>query len=148
MRFLPLPSPGGELHVEHAHGHRGSAAVVRALVDPDERPNALQVDGTVTLELPEGTVAEERPVTISAEAGMIPTSLEFALKEEEFGLWVSISILINKHALNVDPGDRARASLFGPDSPHLPDRFQLWRRSADSFWSRWPVRDVVDGVSP
>jgi hypothetical protein len=54
-------------------------------------PNALQVDGTVTLELPEGTVAEQRPVTISAEAGMIPTSLEFALKEEEFGPWVSIS---------------------------------------------------------
>ena len=52
--------------------------------------NLLEVDGTVTLALPEGKVADQRPVTISTSAGLAPTGLALSLREEEFGPWVSI----------------------------------------------------------
>jgi hypothetical protein len=50
----------------------------------------LEVDGAVTLELPEGTVASQQSVTLtkSTGAGLIMWTL--ALKEESFGSWISI----------------------------------------------------------
>jgi hypothetical protein len=53
-------------------------------------PALLQVDGTVTLELPEGKVAYQQPVTINASSGAPPTSLSFSLQEGSFGPWVSL----------------------------------------------------------
>jgi hypothetical protein len=53
-------------------------------------PEALQVDGTVTLELPEGKIADQRPVTLGASAGTVTSRLSFVLNEEDFGPWVSI----------------------------------------------------------
>ena len=53
-------------------------------------PDALQVEGTVTLELPEGKIADQRPVTLGASAGSTSTSLSFVLNEKDFGPWVSI----------------------------------------------------------
>ncbi len=53
-------------------------------------PDLLEIDGTATLELPEGKVADQQPFTISASAGMAPVALTFALKEEGFGPWLSI----------------------------------------------------------
>jgi hypothetical protein len=50
----------------------------------------LQVDGTVTLALPEGEVAHQQPVTIGADPGEVTTSLSFALQEKDFGSWVSV----------------------------------------------------------
>jgi hypothetical protein len=50
----------------------------------------LRLDGTVTLELPEGNVANQHPVTMSVGEGVVPTSMSFALDESEFGPWVSI----------------------------------------------------------
>ena len=57
---------------------------------PAACPDLLEIDGTATLELPEGKVADQQPFTISASAGMAPVALSFALKEEDFGPWVSI----------------------------------------------------------
>ena len=53
-------------------------------------PSALQVDGTVTLELAEGKLAEQRPITLSALTRQSSPTLSFNLKEEEFGTWTSI----------------------------------------------------------
>jgi hypothetical protein len=53
-------------------------------------PDTLQIDGTATLVLPEGSVADQQPFTISASAAMPPTALSFVLKEADFGPWVSI----------------------------------------------------------
>jgi len=53
-------------------------------------PDVLQIDGTATLDLPEGKVADQQPFTIGASAGLIPSTLGFVLKEESFGPWVSI----------------------------------------------------------
>ena len=53
-------------------------------------PDALQVDGTVTLELPEGKIADQQPVTLGASAESVSTSLSFVLNQKDFGPWVSI----------------------------------------------------------
>jgi hypothetical protein len=53
-------------------------------------PDKLEIDGTATLELPEGKVADHQPFTIGASAGMPPSVLAFAVKEDDFGPWVSI----------------------------------------------------------
>jgi hypothetical protein len=53
-------------------------------------PDALQVDGTVTLELPEGKIADQRPVTLGASAGTVISRLSFVLNDNDFGPWVSI----------------------------------------------------------
>jgi hypothetical protein len=52
--------------------------------------DVLEVDGTVTLTLPEGQIASEQPVTLTASGGETPSTLRFTLKEESFGPWVSI----------------------------------------------------------
>jgi hypothetical protein len=53
-------------------------------------PSALAVQGTVTLELLEGEVVHQQPVTIGAVPGMTPTRLNFGLEEGGWGSWVSI----------------------------------------------------------
>lgn len=50
----------------------------------------LEADATVTLTLPEGTVASAQPVTLFASGQAAPTTFTFTLKEESFGPWVSI----------------------------------------------------------
>jgi hypothetical protein len=57
---------------------------------PASCPNLLQVDGTVTLALPEGKVADQRPITLSASPGLAPASLSFVLTESDLGPWVSL----------------------------------------------------------
>ena len=89
---------GGTLTVAPPQGQSTLTATVA--VDPDSArlltrtpsgcPDLLEIDGTATLELPEGKVADRHPFTISASAGMAPVALSFAVKEEDFGPWVSI----------------------------------------------------------
>jgi hypothetical protein len=70
-----------------------STSARRVIETPASCPSLLQVDGTVTLELPEGKVADQRPVTLSAlmASGLAaPASFSFALDEKDFGPWVSI----------------------------------------------------------
>jgi hypothetical protein len=50
----------------------------------------LEVDATVTLTLPEGQVASEQPVTLSASGGETPSIFRFTLTEASFGPWIAI----------------------------------------------------------
>lgn len=55
-------------------------------------PSQIQVDGTVTLELPEGKIVERWPVTFSS--GDLATGrVSVNLNEADFGAWLSISKL-------------------------------------------------------
>jgi hypothetical protein len=88
----------GSIAVEPVQGQSTITATV--VLDPSSArlvtfasatcPNQLLVDGTVTLSLPEGMVADQHPVTLSTSAGLVPGSLGFALKESEIGPWVSL----------------------------------------------------------
>ena len=80
-------------------------------------PDTLQIDGTATLELPQGKVADQQPFTLSASAGMAPTAISFVLKESDFGPWVSIQKLDPSSTLSlpitVSPPGRACSGQVG-----------------------------------
>jgi hypothetical protein len=57
---------------------------------PTGCPNLLEIDGVATLDLPEGKVADQQPLTISASADMAPVAIALRIEEEDFGPWVSI----------------------------------------------------------
>jgi hypothetical protein len=52
--------------------------------------DALEIDGLASVELPEGSIARQQPFTVSASAASAPVALSFAVKEADFGPWVSI----------------------------------------------------------
>ena len=58
-----------------------------------ECASQLQLDGTVTLDLPEGNVAHQRPFTLTASNWQLPSTLTAPLDEQDFGSWVSIRML-------------------------------------------------------
>jgi hypothetical protein len=101
----------GAVAIEPLHGQ--STLTATAAVDPSSArlvtqtpatcPSLLQADGTITLALPEGNVANQQPFTVSASAGMVPTSLSFTLPEASFGPWVSIK--------KADPGSSVSQSI-------------------------------------
>jgi hypothetical protein len=87
---------GQELVVEPVQGNTTVTATV--VLDPSSArfvtrtpmcPDQLAVEGVVTLELPEGNVADQQPVTLTAP-GVMATGLAFSVQEEDFGPWVSI----------------------------------------------------------
>jgi len=77
---------------------------------PETCGDLLQVDGTVTLALPEGTVASQT-VTLSTSNQATPTALTFTLQEASFGPWVSIQKVdpAATLAMSVQVGALARA---------------------------------------
>jgi hypothetical protein len=93
------PSQGqSTLTATVALDHDSARLVVRT---PEACPDLLEIDGTVTLDLPEGKVADQQPFTISASAESAPTSLGLTLKEEDFGPWVSIQKLDPESTLSM-----------------------------------------------
>ena len=71
----------------------------------------MQLDGTVTLDLPEGNVVRERPFTLTASDWELPKILTSPLNEQDFGSWVSIQkldeVVAFSGAANVSPVARA-----------------------------------------
>jgi hypothetical protein len=57
---------------------------------PEFCQSLLEVDGAVSLELAEGSVAYQQPITISASADFVLSRVGFTLQEEDFGPWVSL----------------------------------------------------------
>jgi hypothetical protein len=53
-------------------------------------PDVLEVDGTATLTLPEGKIADHQPFTLGATTGTTLVALGFTVTEANFGTWVSI----------------------------------------------------------
>lgn len=101
--------------------------------------DTMEAQGTVTLELPEGKIADRRPVTLSASAATGPTALYFRLNEADFGPWIALRKSDPQASLSMDVRVTAMGSSCAGSIELAYERVQgSFGSAAGGPFAAWP----------